>query len=215
MNKKFMAMLLATVMVIGMLPMTAMAKAHECVMEELVSISATQHRFKCTCNSLIGVPMNHNDGNGDRICDGCGYEMYKAHECVMEKLVSISATQHQFMCTCNSLIGVAMNHNDADGDRFCDGCKYEMYEAVEGDHEHKYVAHSNNNGTHNTSCTCGLGENNIACVDADKNGECDACKYYLMPVELPTYAAASTAGLDNVPKTGCAFIEWLYALIFG
>ena len=26
---------------------------------------------------------------------------------------------------------------------------------------------------------------------------------------------ASTAGLDNVPKTGCAFVEWLYALIFG
>jgi hypothetical protein len=32
--------------------------------------------------------------------------------------------------------------------------------------------------------------------------------------EIAKLKAASTKGLDNVPKTGSFFLEWLYALIF-
>ena len=51
------------------------------------------------------------------------------------------------------------------------------------------------------------------------NGVCVLCGASENPADPVEPAApaqvASTAGLDNVPKTGCAFVEWLYALIFG
>ena len=38
------------------------------------------------------------------------------------------------------------------------------------EHEHDYKAHSNNDGTHDLSCNCGLRVQNITCLDYDGDG---------------------------------------------
>ena len=222
MNRKFMAMLLVIVMVVGMVPVTAMAEEHEHdYYDHVVSDNAGKHYYVCSCNAEPdggSYRISCTDGNvNDGLCDSCGYRLYEdpttkpgTHEHNYVTHTNNNGT-HTLSCTCGG--SVTMNCTDGNvNDGLCDSCGYRLYEdptTKPGTHEHKYVAHTNNNGTHNTSCTCGLGEQNIACVDADKNFACDDCGYM-----LPTYSADSTAGLDNVPKTGCAFVEWLYALIF-
>ena len=44
-------------------------------------------------------------------------------------------------------------------------------------HEHDYKAHSNNDGTHDLSCNCGLDVENVTCLDNDGDGACDSCGY--------------------------------------
>lgn len=182
------------------------------------------HTITCECGDVLNAAAPH-EFNEQDICV-CG--AVREHECDYQPESNEDGT-HNLVCVCgNSVNGLTCNDGNVN-DGKCDTCGYRLYDDPTqrpNEHEHNYVAHSNNNGTHDTSCTCGLGEEAVACVDADKDGDCDDCGYLMPvapvvpvapqePVELPSYAAVSTAGLDNVPKTGCAFVEWLYALIFG
>ena len=104
------------------------------------------------------------------------------------------------------------------------GCPHEK------EHVHKYEKTVLSEGTCITkseywfACECGDAYKEEGELNANghlySNGVCLLCNAAAPadsqePVEEIAYATASTAGLDNVPKTGSAFVEWLYALIFG
>ena len=75
---------------------------------------------------------------------------------------------------------MTINCLDNNGDGKCDACGYQKYVAPEEDHEHNYVPHSNNDGTHTSSCNCG-NEVRIDCLDNDGDDFCDSCGYLLYP----------------------------------
>ena len=203
-------------------------ESHKCTMDELVSISKTQHRFKCGCGEYVGVPMNHYDADGDRKCDGCSYVMYELPECDHEggAWTSNGDGTHTSKCECGEFVdgphpcqdlgtgkcymcgyefhkctfeaGVTSNDDgthkvnckcgnfvtvnclDNDGDGKCDSCGYQKYIAPEGEHEHNYIAHSNNDGTHLLVCNCGKSVK-FTCLDSDGDGKCDSCGYQKYP----------------------------------
>ena len=93
---------------------------------------------------------------------------------------------HDLSCNC----GLSVENitcSDSNGDGKCDSCGYQKYVAPEEDHTHNYVAHSNNDGTHDLSCNCGLSVEDVTCLDNDGDGKCDSCGYqkYVAPEEEP------------------------------
>ena len=261
MNKKILAMLLALAMIISVVPMTAMAAEGECE-HNYVPHSNNDGTHTSSCNCGNEVTINCLDNNGDGKCDACGYQKYTKPEGEHEhNYIAHSNNDGTHNSSCNCGLEVKnITCLDNDGDGKCDSCGYLKYTG-KCEHEHKgvvdnkdglshnvvcrdclktlvvKVAHeyvngvcacgaihdchydagvtSNNDGTHNINCTCGSYVQ-VGCLDNDGDGKCDSCGYikYVAPDEAPAQVA-STAGLDNVPKTGCAFVEWLYALIFG
>ena len=123
---------------------------HEHTMDKLVSISKTQHQFKCECDELVGVPMNHYDADGDRFCDGCGEEVYKAaDECKHEwkGVVNNGDATHNVVCRdCEEVLG-AESHKFVNGICACGA----IYVEAECEHEWKGVA-NNGDATHNIIC---------------------------------------------------------------
>ena len=140
------------------------------------------HDLSCTCGELV-ENVRCMDDDGDRYCDSCDYELYKQivtppheHDYVAH---SNNDGTHDLSCACG-LTSEDVTCVDMDGDRYCDSCNYELYkQVVTPPHEHDYVAHSNNDGTHNLSCTCGLTSENVTCVDMDGDRYCDSCDYEL------------------------------------
>ena len=177
MNKRILAILMTLAMLISVVPMAAMAaEEHECDYHGVSNGNGT-HYLACDCGAKVDFTFNCSDYDGDGNCDSCGYQKYPTHTCTMNELISISATQHQYKCTCGLMVGPAMNHADGNGDGKCDSCSYGMYTAPETGHEHNYVAHSNNNGTHLLTCNCGLEIKDVTCLDNNGDGKCDACGY--------------------------------------
>lgn len=135
------------------------------------------HHTSCTCGEYVDVKCQ--DSDGDRFCDSCEYEMYRLivtpHEHNYVSHPNNDGT-HNLSCTCGGAYE-DVTCIDADGDRFCDSCEYEMYREITTPHEHNYVSHSNNNGTHNMSCTCGGFVENVTCLDVDGDNFCDSCGY--------------------------------------
>ncbi len=210
MNKKFLAMLMALVMVFSLVPVAAMA-AEECEHENVIYVPTEPgyHDMMCTdCGYMYGFNFTCKgaDGDYDGTCDKCGYQYKKpAHTCTMDEVVSISDTQHQFKCNgCGKLTSVPMNHNDGNGDGKCDSCGYQKYTAPEEEHEHNYVAHSNNDGTHLLTCSCG-GEVTMNCADNDGDGKCDSCGYqkYTAPEEEHEHNYVAHSNNDGTHLLTC------------
>ena len=181
MDKKILAMLLALAMIISVVPMTAMAEEHECTFDVVVSNNNGTHTRKCNVEGCTGFTMNCGDSDGNGKCDACGYQMYVAPEEDHEHnyvLHSNNDGTHTSSCNCGN--EVTINCLDNNGDGKCDACGYQKYVAPEKDHEHNYVPHSNNDGTHTSSCNCG-NEVRIDCLDNDGDDFCDSCGYLLYP----------------------------------
>ena len=73
------------------------------------------------------------------------------------------------------------------------------------EHEHDYKAHSNNDGTHNLSCNCGLGVENVTCLDNDGDGKCDSCGYvkYVAPDEEHEHDYKAHSNNDGTHELSC------------
>ena len=134
------------------------------------------HHTSCTCGASVDVTCSDADGN--RFCDSCNYEMYPVittpheHDYVAH---SNNDRTHNLSCSCGGLVE-NVTCSDNDGDRYCDSCNYELYREITTPHEHNYIPHSNNDGTHTSSCSCGLSVT-IGCLDNDGDGKCDSCGY--------------------------------------
>ena len=178
--------------------------AHECSFDTLVSISDTQHQFKCGCGKYVGEPINHEDRDGDGKCN-CGYVMYKVpaeeHE---HNYVPHSNNDGTHTSSCNCGLEVTLNCADNDGDNKCDSCGYVKYVAPDEEHEHNYVPHSNNDGTHTSSCNCGL-EVTLNCADNDGDGKCDSCGYvkYVAPEEEHEHNYVAHSNNDGTHNLSC------------
>ena len=185
MNRKFMAALLAMVMVIGMLPTSAMAHNVSEQSEEPPHVhnycnQTTLSEGTCTTPAQFWVYCDCGDGfevegavNSEAHYAGCPHEkehVHKYEKTVLSEGTCITKSEYWFACEC--------------GDAY------------------KEEGELNANGHLYSNGVCLLCN---AAAPADPQE----------PVEEIAYATASTAGLDNVPKTGSAFVEWLYALIFG
>ena len=216
MNKRILTMLMALAMLVSIVPMAAMAEeGHE---HNYVANSNGDGTHDLSCDCGLGVEgITCLDSNGDGKCDSCGYVKYtKPEDSHEHNYVAHSNGNgtHDLSCNCGLEVkGITCLDNDGDGK--CDSCGYQKYVAPNEPHEHNYVAHSNNNGTHTSSCTCGLEVKNITCLDNDGDGKCDSCGYVkyvapeepekpIVPDETPDEetTTASTYGLDSVPKTG-------------
>lgn len=122
------------------------------------------HNVKCVCGEAATVKCS--DGNGDRKCDSCGYEMYThEHEWEVKKVYKKP--------TCGK---------SGTGLYVCKVCDAEMGASIPATGEHKYEADvtSNENGTHNVNCECGAYVT-VNCIDADGDLKCDSCGYQKYP----------------------------------
>ncbi len=122
------------------------------------------HNVKCVCGEAVTVKCA--DGNGDRKCDSCGYEMYThEHEWEVKKVYQKP--------TCGK---------SGTGLYVCKVCDAEMGASIPATGEHKYEADvtSNENGTHNVNCECGAYVT-VNCIDADGDLKCDSCGYQKYP----------------------------------
>ena len=214
MNRRIWAILLVVVMAISMVPMTAMAADTDCnhIAGGWTSNNNGTHTSRCECgqNTTTGECQTLNGTS----CYMCGYIMNVPCKHEWKGVTYKDEASHNIVCRdCREVLS-AESHMYVDGRPCACGA---IYSEDKKDHECTFDAGvtSNNDGTHNINCTCGSYVQ-VGCLDNDGDGKCDSCGYikYVAPDEAPAQVA-STAGLDNVPKTGCAFVEWLYALIFG
>ncbi len=163
------------------------------------------HTLSCTCGGEV-KDITCNDGNGDGKCDSCGYEKYVAPEEEHEhNYVAHSNNDGTHTSSCNCGLSVTINCLDNNGDGKCDSCGYQKYDAPEGEHEHNYVAHSNNDGTHTLSCTCGGEVKDITCNDNDGDGKCDSCGYqkYVAPEEEHEHNYVAHSNNDGTHTSSC------------
>ena len=77
--------------------------------------------------------------------------------------------------------------------------------ADEGECEHNYVAHSNNDGTHTLSCNCGRKVENITCLDNNGDGKCDSCGYqkYVAPNKPHEHNYVAHSNNDGTHTYSC------------
>lgn len=145
---------------------------HKCSFEAGVTSNGNgKHTVKCECGQSVEISCMDNDGDGK--CDSCGYQKY--HTCNFDADITPNEKgSHRINCDCGKY--VVFQCQDADGDNKCDSCAESMYEIPNVEHEHNYVTHSNNDGTHTTSCNCG-GAVTINCMDYDGDNYCDSCGY--------------------------------------
>ena len=258
MNRKFMAMLLALVMVISMVPMAAMATENaDCLVygcsPDVTFVEGTcktEGKMISTCqrcgkvtetstgfgghNMIVGAlvePTCTTPGSKLMMCaNGCGYETTEtltnpdAHNMVVGALVEPTCTtpgSKVMMCangcgheTTEELAVDADAHNMIVGalvEPTCtlkgskvwmcaNGCGHETTEELAA-LKHNMVLVETKNATYLAD-----GYNVYACAHG--------CGETYTEV-LPKLIAPSTDGYDYVPRTGSAFVEWLYALIFG
>ena len=146
---------------------------HECSYEAGVTSDGNgKHTVKCECGKTVEISCLDNDGDGK--CDSCGYQKY-VHTCSFDAGITPNEKgSHRINCDCGKY--VVFQCQDADGDNKCDSCAESMYEIPNVEHEHNYVTHSNNDGTHTTSCNCG-GAVTLNCMDYDGDNYCDSCGY--------------------------------------
>ena len=181
---------------------------HDGVTYVLNNNDGATHKITCECGEVLNAAATHTYNDQD-VCV-CG-AIKPSDNCDHNGLYYVKNNEdgktHKVTCECGEVLSEATAHSyDLNGICACGAIHICHYDAS---------VTSNNDGTHNINCTCGSYVQ-VGCLDNDGDGKCDSCGYvkYVAPDEAPAQVA-STAGLDNVPKTGCAFVEWLYALIFG
>ncbi len=137
------------------------------------------HTIVCRdCLTVLGLESHKFVDN--RPC-ACGAIYVHEHD-FEAGVTSNNDGTHNVNCSCGEFVTVPCLDNDGDGK--CDSCGYQKYVAPDEEHEHNYVAHSNNDGTHTSSCNCGL-SSNADCFDNDGDNKCDACGYVLKETADP------------------------------
>ena len=125
--------------------------------------------------------------------EGCNHDTGKV------KYTDNKNGTHQVTCNCGKVIAEAAECEFVGGRCVCGarkaGCKHD------GEVSYK----NNNDGTHKVTCECGKVIAQAAeCEFVGGRCVCGATK-----------PACKHDGYDYVPRTDSAFVEWLYALIFG
>ncbi len=135
-----------------------------------------KHTMKCDFCGITGTTSFCEDYTGDGLCDKCSYKLpvLPPHEHDYVSPMSNDDGTHTLSCNCGEKF--TMNCGDYNGDRFCDSCGYEMMPPAPP-HEHNYVAHNNNDGTHTLECNCGIAFDPMKCMDYSGDGLCDSCDY--------------------------------------
>ena len=247
MSKKILAMLLVIVMVISMVPMTALAAtcADGCI-DGWVPTVPGSHKQGCpNCGTITGFfNITCYDDNKDGFCDGC--RAAKGHTHAYTILSSNQDGTHKKSCAC----GEGFNFNCEYVNGVC-ACGYAEKAACQHNGEVKYT--DNKNGTHQVTCKCGVvisaavehtfdggrcncGARKAGCkhdgeVSYKNNNDgthkvtCECGKVIAEAAECEfdggrcvcgaRKAGCKHDGYDYVPRTDSAFVEWLYALIFG
>ena len=190
----------------------AIKPPHDCSFEAGVTSNGDgTHKVNCECGNFVTV--NCLDSDGDGKCDSCGYDLY-THKCSYDAgVTSNDDGTHNINCQCGKFVTVGCLDNDGDGK--CDSCGYQKYIAPEGEHEHNYIAHSNNDGTHLLTCNCGKSVT-VTCLDSDGDGKCDSCGYQKYPTcnhkrgpwksnDDGTHTSSCKCGKNTVTKA-CQFI---------
>ena len=86
------------------------------------------HFYQFTCGGPSAAEIElHRDGDGDQICDVCGYEM-AAKTCTQpfEWVGFEEGHAMRMLCDCCDAPDVIEPHEDKNGDLVCDFCNYEM-----------------------------------------------------------------------------------------
>ena len=218
MNRKFMAMLLALVMVISMVPMAAMATENaDCLVygctPDVTFVEGTcktEGKMISTCqrcgevtetstgfgghNMIVGAlvePTCTTPGSKVMMCaNGCGHE-------TTEEL-AVDADAHNMIV--GALVEPTCTLKGSKVWMCANGCGHETTEELAA-LKHNMVLVETKNATYLAD-----GYNVYDCAPASGETYTEV---------LPKLIAPSTDGYDYVPRTGSAFVEWLYALIFG
>ena len=158
--------------------------AHEHTYSDKWSTDENKHWHAATCgHDVISDEGAHTDGNGDFVCDICGYVM---HTHTYSDKWSTDENKHWHAATCgHDVVSDEGAHTDGNGDFVCDVCGYVM-------HVHTYSDKWTTTETeHWHASTCGhdvtsdRGEH----IDVDNDGRCDVCDYVIREPEqtLVTY----------------------------
>lgn len=225
MNKKFLAMLMALAMIISMVPMAAMAASDTCSKNNVSGNHGytTGPHLDATCGkdgytsqvcewcseeltrTIVPATGNHNwkvvfrtETEVKYHCDGCNQDK-------TERIETVCKHEHQDTETVAATCG-----RDGVTKQICKDCGAVVRENVieaTGDHhwevEYKCDATETEDGWIRYTCDgCNQSYTDIIPATGADN-------------EVPEDTTPVNPYLDNVPRTGSFFLEWLYALIFG
>ena len=187
----------------------------------------------------------------DPTCDVVGEKVQKCSVCDAVVVVPIEALGHTYgewsanedglthsrVCaTDNSHIQTA-NHVDADGNKICDDCSFEIPAIDPSTCQHQWTNWTyNGDGTHNGTCANGCGTVNVSqhcsggTATCTKPGVCAVCGGEYLPAtdehvyveEVTTPTGCETVGemtytcqcgdsyTEEIPAAGHAYGEWAY-----
>ena len=171
---------------------TVTPPAHEHTFSTEWSSDETNHWHVATCehSDQIDGLNAHQDNDGNRFCDVCGYEMEEeivtppVHEHTFSQEWTTNETNHWHAATCghSDLTDSLGEHVDSNNDRYCDVCGYEMEEEIVTPpaHEHTFSTEWSSDATfHWHAATCGHTANRNDLEkhqDLDNDGLCDVCE---------------------------------------
>ncbi|MBO5982814.1 MAG: hypothetical protein J6Q06_02970, partial [Clostridia bacterium] len=143
---------------------------------------------------------------------------------------------HSRVCATDNSHIQSAKHVDADGDKICDDCSFEIATIDPSTCQHQWTNWTyNNDGTHTGVCTiCGTSNTNQVCSGGNATcteaGVCEVCGGEYLPAtdehvyaeEVTTPAGCETVGemtytcqcgdsyTEEIPATGHAYGEWAY-----
>ena len=157
------------------------------------------HAASCECESAKASEGAHVDADENGECDICGYG--DAHIHTFTDVWASNETQHWHAASCEGHTDVKVavgNHADANGDGYCDVCKYVMNE-VSADHVHTFSDVWTADATgHWHAATCEhVDLKAVVSAHKDENVDsiCDVCAY-----EITYEVTVNTS--DNVTLSG-------------
>ena len=182
----------------GVCDVCAYGGDHTHTYEDKWSSDDKQHWHAASCGHDVKRDEdNHADRNLDGACDVCGWSD-PAHTHTFSTEWSKNAVFHWHAATCEGHSGAEADkaqHADANGDKLCDDCGWEICEHsdfdndgmcdscgwYDPDHTHAFEqVHSDKTG-HWYTCTDhpGAASTKEEHVDAGKDGVCDVCQFQI------------------------------------
>lgn len=177
------ALAIACVLVVMSMPVSVQAACPHDGFQWYSTVEDT-HQLSCgMCGDGILPQENHDDVNGDGLCDICGVGVVNdRHTHVWSNQWSSSDAHHFYDCTdsaCTTSTGAESHDDSADGDGKCDKCGYVVcqHPAQKTDSNGKFVYEPTGPASHHAVCavcdqTYG---NGVLHVDNDNNQICDDC----------------------------------------
>lgn len=161
------------------------------------SSDATSHWYASTCGHDIKANQEaHSDVNKDGLCDVCGW-FDETHQHTFGDSWETDVVYHWHGATCAHTGAFAdrAEHADADGDKLCDTCAFEMCDHEDYDqdgqcdlcgwadpkHSHEFGELTYDKTHHWNVATChpGASSEKQEHVDANRDGVCDVCTFQI------------------------------------